>query len=144
MSLRNSLLAAVLTELQAMSSIESAHVYRSRVAAFAKDEFPAVVLSPVSDQPSRTNHAKFDWRFTFVVQVGVRAAQDEIPDAVADEIMVEVHNKIMNSATIDGLVIDRMPSRTAWQMDDADMSLCWASQQFEFTYRTSQADIATA
>ncbi|MFA7333655.1 MAG: hypothetical protein WC130_05095 [Kiritimatiellia bacterium] len=143
-SLRNSILVAVDALLKDMDSIAPAKVYRSRMAAFAKDEFPAVVLSPVGDIPSRPNIAKIDWGFIFAVQVGVRAAMDEIPDEICDPILVEVHNAIMASDSLNELLIAREPGRVGWKIDDADMSICWATLQFEVTYRTNLAAIDTA
>lgn len=143
-SKRENLLAAIFTQLQSMSSLASARVYRSRMAAFSAGEYPAAVLSPVGDVPTFPNIAKVDWNFVFAVQVGVRAAMDEIPDQVADVIMIEVHDKIMNSSTINDLLIERIPGRVGWKIDDADLSICWATMQFEVKYRTNLADLTTA
>lgn len=143
-SKRENLLAAVDTVLKTMSSVVSASVYRSRMAAFHANEFPAVVLAPTGDNPTQPNIAKVDWDFLFSVQVGVRAAMNQIPDQIADPILVEVYDKIMNSSTINDLLIERAPGRVAWKIDDADLSICWATMQFAVKYRTNLADLTTA
>lgn len=137
-SKREEIMTALVDSLTGITGVSDSSVFRSRVSALTRQEFPAVLVEPVSETASRgaTNH--IDWSLTVSILVMVRAA---IPDQAADLIITSVHSKIMSDLTLDGLVIELVPQSVDWQIEEADLDLGVARLSYLIRYQTSQNDI---
>ena len=79
---------SVLTSTAGVSS----RVYRSRVVPLARNESPALVIEPVSDNAqSVLTLPKIEWSLQVRVSVIVRG---DVPDEVADPIVESLHSLI--------------------------------------------------
>ena len=85
-TLREQILARMKTNLDAISN---ATVYRSRVEPLSRGEAPAIIIEPISDQPTDTNFFdKLDWSLRVRVSTIVRAS---LPDDESDIYSQQVH-----------------------------------------------------
>ena len=136
---RELILARLKTNLDAISG---ATVYRSRVEPLARSEAPAIIIEPVSDQPTDNNfYDKLDWTMRVRVSTIVRAAQ---PDDVSDTYTQAVHLKLMADQTVNTYALDLTPDRTEFSLVEADIPLGIISQDFLVRYRTSRTDLTSS
>ncbi len=136
---RELILARLKTNLDAISG---ATVYRSRVEPLARSEAPAIIIEPVSDQPTDNNfYDKLDWTMRVRVSTIVRAA---LPDDVSDTYTQAVHLKLMADQTVNTYALDLTPDRTEFSLVEADIPLGIISQDFLVRYRTSRTDLTSS
>ena len=136
---RELILARLKTNLDAISG---ATVYRSRVEPLARGETPAIIIEPVSDQPTDTNfYDELDWTMRVRISTIVRAA---LPDDVSDTYTQAVHLKLMADQTINSYALDLTPDRTDFSLVEADIPLGIISQDFVIRYRTSRTNLTSA
>jgi hypothetical protein len=138
-SKRETILAAVHSALTGTTGV-STRIYRSRVEAFSRDEHPALVVEPVSDIPDREAVGRLVWQLTFHVIILVRA---DVPDQAADLIAVDVHSKITDDPTLNGMLVDLMPGAVDFQFLDADKPQGVITLQFRATYQTGENSITS-
>ena len=138
-SLREQILARMKTNLDAISN---ATVYRSRVEPLSRGEAPAIIIEPISDQPTDTNFFdKLDWSLRVRVSTIVRAS---LPDDESDIYSQQVHLKLMADQTVNGYALDLTPDRTDFNLVEADLPLGIVSQDFLVRYRTSRTDLTSS
>ena len=138
-TLREQILARMKTNLDAISI---ATVYRSRVEPLSRGEAPAIIIEPISDQPTDTNFFdKLDWSMRVRVSTIVRAS---LPDDESDIYSQQVHLKLMADQTVNGYALDLTPDRTDFNLVEADLPLGIVSQDFLVRYRTSRTDLTSS
>jgi len=136
---RELILARLKTNLDAISG---ATVYRSRVEPLARGETPAIIIEPVSDQPTGTNfYDKLDWTLRVRISTLVRAA---LPDDISDTYTQAVHLKLMADQTVNSYALDLTPDRTDFSLVEADIPLGIISQDFLVRYRTGRTDLTSS
>ena len=81
-SKREQILAALKTTLAGTTGV-STRIYRSRIEPITNGESPAVVIEPITDEPSTNNssYLKIDWTLRVRIVVIIRGT---IPDSVGD------------------------------------------------------------
>jgi hypothetical protein len=114
---REDILAASAAALAGTSGVGS-RIYRSRQEALVRNEFPALIIEPLTDQPDRVSHGRYEWILTFHVTVMVRS---DTPDQTADPIQKDVHNRLHGDTTLAGLVQDLVAGQVAWSFSQADL-----------------------
>ncbi len=136
---RELILARLKTNLDAISG---ATIYRSRVEPLSRSEAPAIIIEPISDQPTDTNfYDKLDWTMRVRVSTIVRAA---LPDDESDTYTQAVHLKLMADQTVNSYALDLTPDRTDFNLIEADLPLGIISQDFIVRYRTSRTNLTSA
>jgi hypothetical protein len=117
-------------------------VYRSRVEPIARNESPAIIIEPISDQPTDgTFFQKLDWSMRVRVTTIVRNA---IPDDVSDQFTQQITELIMADQTMNGYARDTTPDRVEFNLYEADVPLGVVTQDFIVRYRTSRTDLTSA
>ncbi len=132
-SKRETILARVVTALAGTTGV-STRIYRSRVVPLARGEAPAIVVEPVSDVAQQDTLGTLQWTLTFRVAVIVRG---DVPDQLADTAIMDVHSKLMADDTLDGLVIQLLPSTVSFEAIEADQPAGVVSAEFTAQYRTA-------
>jgi len=135
---RELILARIKSNLDAISN---ATVYRSRVEPLARGEAPAIIVEPVSDQPSEVFSSKLQWSLRVRVTVIVRA---NIPDDDSDTYTQQVHNRIMSDPTCNGYALDIDPDRVDFSLYEADVPLGVISMDYMVMYRSGRTDLTAA
>ena len=132
-SKRETILQRIVTALAGTTGV-STRIYRSRVEPLARGEAPALVVEPVADQAVQDTVGTLQWTLTFRVSVIVRGA---IPDQLADAAMLDIHSKLMADDTLDGLVIQLLPTTVSFETIEADQPAGVVSAEFTAQYRTA-------
>jgi hypothetical protein len=135
---RESILAALATTL---NGVAGATAYRSRVEPFSRNQSPAVIVEPVSDQADVPDVVgRINWRMTVRVTVFVRA---NVPDQASDSIVQSLYSLILTDPTIGGRALDTKPVSVNFEMLEADVPAGIVTNDFEVLYQTSCSDMST-
>ncbi len=138
-SKRETILARVVTALAGVSGV-STRIYRSRVVPLERNEFPALVVEPLADNPDVQSVNRITWVLTFAVSALVRSDTQE---TTLDPIMEDVHEQIIGDSTLMGMLVDLVPDGVDWQFIEADKPLGIATMRFRATYQTAYNSITT-
>lgn len=131
-SVRETILDAFVAALAGTVSV-STRIYRSRTQALTKDMSPALVVRWEQDQFEGVWVSdKQERLLTVMLDVYTRG---DVPDSIADAILVDAHSKIMADATLGGLVIDIYAGGTAFQLEQADGDAGFTMQEYAVKYR---------
>jgi hypothetical protein len=135
---RELILSRIKTNLDA---IAGATCYRSRVEPLARSETPAIIVEPVSDQPSEVFSTVLQWELRVRVSVVVRA---NTPDDSSDIYSQQVHKLIMDDPTVNSYALDIDPDRVEFSLLEADMPVGLISMDFLVRYRSNRTDLTLA
>ena len=135
---RELILARIKTNLDSATGVT---VYRSRVEPLARGEVPAIIVEPVSDQPSEQFSNKLQWTLRVRVTVLVRSG---VPDDASDTYSQQIHNLIMADSTVNGYALDIAPDRVDFSLYEADVPLGVVSMDYLVKYRSSRVDLTSA
>jgi hypothetical protein len=138
-SRREQILSAIATALATTDGV-SGRVYRSRVEAFSRNEAPAIIIEPGPDRAQTYSICKLDWTLDILVVVHTRG---QIPDQLADPILVDAHDKLMADRTLGGLAIDIVPTLSDPQRDKAELTSLWQVNTYQVRYRTAVDDLSS-
>lgn len=138
---REQIIAAIATALDDVEAVNG-RIYRSRVEAFARNEAPALVIEPGVDTaaPERVSTCKIDWTLNVILAVYTRG---NIPDQLADPIILDIHEKLLTDQTLGGLVMDIWPSNHDPQFAAADQPAGWYVLNYTVRYRTGVTDLSS-
>ena len=137
-SRREQILSAIAASLAATTGV-SGRVYRSRVEAFSRNEAPALIIEPGPDRAQVYATCKLDWTMDVLVVVHTRG---QIPDQLADPIVVDAHTRLMADRTLGGLAIDVIPVLSDPQRDKADLTSLWQVNTYQVRYRTAVTNLS--
>jgi len=124
----------ILTSIAALlNPIPDCVVYRSREAALARAEGPAILIRPEEEQVQST--AQFVvWRH-FRVGISV-IARDDIPDQTADPIILAIQTAMLADQTLGGLCARIFEEETKWDFEVADQNVVAAMVSYRLVYAT--------
>jgi hypothetical protein len=138
---RESILAAIKTTLAGTTGVGT-RIWRSRVQALARQESPAIVVEPISDNAEQnTSLPTLDWSLTVRVAVIVRG---DVPDQQADATVESLHSKMMADLTLGGYAIDVQPQGVSFDLVEADQPAGVIACDFLVRYRTSLTDLTSS
>ena len=134
-SKREQILAALKTTLAGTTGV-STRIYRSRIEPITNGESPAVVIEPITDEPSTNNssYLKIDWTLRIRIVVIIRGT---IPDSVGDPTVESLFTKVLTDPTVGGLAKDIRPATQTFEVLEADTPAGIITCEFEIDYRTS-------
>jgi hypothetical protein len=137
----DSLREQIMQELVALATAATdAPVYRSRDAALNLEQLPAVVITPMTDEPGEDRGAVFwiDWTLQVAVDVVVGAGVD----ATANPILADIHHAFMDDRDLSGVpgVTEIRAGTVQFQMQNNGGELAFARAMFMVRYRTLDSD----
>ena len=140
-SKREQIIAALKTTLAGTTGV-STRIYRSRVEPITNGESPAIVIEPVTDEPSinSSSYLKIDWTLRIRIVVIVRGT---IPDSVADPTVESLFAKVLTDPTVGGLAKDIRPATQTFEILEADTPAGLITCEFEIDYRTGYNSLTT-
>ena len=140
-SKREQILAALKTTLAGTTGV-STRIYRSRIEPITNGESPAVVIEPITDEPSTNNssYLKIDWTLRIRIVVIIRGT---IPDSVGDPTVESLFTKVLTDPTVGGLAKDIRPATQTFEVLEADTPAGLITCEFEIDYRTSYNSLIT-
>jgi len=143
-SIREKILAELVTRLVNTTGV-AGRVFRSRMEAVQRNEMPAIIVMPVTENAEqRTSSCRVDKKLTVMVQV---LAHDDVPDRAADPILQDAHKRILPTVagqtdfTLGGLAIDIEEDGTDFRLAATDGVI---AASYTIWYRHATADMATA
>ena len=135
------ILSRIVTNLAGTTGV-STRIYRSRVVPLTRNEFPALVVEPVSNSCSQATSIDFlDWTLQVRIVVLVKGTTTTTPDQAADPIVESLFGKIMSDLTLNGNAIDIQPNGMDYMMGDADQPTGAISTNWTIMYRTKNNDL---
>ena len=135
---REQVLTAIRIALTGTTGVGT-RIYRSRVEPLARQESPAIVIEPITDQAQQnTSLPTLDWSLTVRIAVIVRGA---IPDQLADVTVQSMHAKLMADLTLGGVAYDVQPSLVNFELVEADQPAGVIACDYVVRYRTQVADL---
>ena len=138
-SIREQILKAVKTTLNGTYSVDD-RIYRSRQAAFIRNEFPALTIEPTSDVAEQTTIPRTTWTLSIRIII---FANGEIPDASGDPIVEDMHEKLMSDLSLGGLVMDIQPVSVNFQLQESDNNSIAIVCDYKILYQTSLQNISS-
>ena len=140
-SKREQILAALKTTLAGTTGV-STRIYRSRIEPITNGESPALVIEPITDEPSTNNssYLKIDWTLRIRIVVIIRGT---IPDSVGDPTVESLFTKVLTDPTVGGLAKDIRPATQTFEVLEADTPAGIITCEFEIDYRTSYNSLST-
>ena len=140
-SKREQILAALKTTLAGTTGV-STRIYRSRIEPITNGESPALVIEPITDEPSTNNssYLKIDWTLRVRIVVIIRGT---IPDSVGDPTVESLFTKVLTDPTVGGLAKDIRPATQTFEVLEADQPAGLITCEFEIDYRTSYNSLST-
>ena len=140
-SKREQILAALKTTLAGTTGV-STRIYRSRIEPITNGESPALVIEPITDEPTINNssYLKIDWTLRIRIVVIIRGT---IPDSVGDPDVEILFTKVLTDPTVGGLAKDIRPAIQTFEVLEADTPAGLISCEFEIDYRTSYNSLST-
>jgi len=140
-SKREQILAALQTTLAGTTGV-STRIYRSRIEPITNGESPAIVIEPITDEPSinTSSYLKIDWTLRVRIVVIVRGT---IPDQAADPTVQSLFTKVLTDPTIGGLAKDIRPATQTFEVLEADTPAGLITCEFEIEYRTAYNSLTT-
>lgn len=138
MSKREQILARIATRLAGTTGVGS-RIYRSRVEPLARNEAPAIVVEPLDDRAEQDTLGTLMWTMQVRIATIVRG---NVPDQLADPILSDIHSKLMSDTTLQGYVIDILPTTVSFENLEADQPAGVVSAEFTVKYRTTLGSIS--
>ena len=140
-SKREQIIAALTTALAGTTGV-STRIYRSRIEPITNGESPAIVIEPVTDEPSinTSSYLKIEWTLRIRIVVIVRGT---IPDTVGDPTVESLFAKVLTDPTVGGLAKDIRPATQTFEVLEADTPAGLITCEFEIDYRTSYNSLST-
>ena len=140
-SKREQILAALKTTLAGTTGV-STRIYRSRIEPITNGESPAIVIEPITDEPSTNNssYLKIDWTLRVRIVVIIRGT---VPDSVGDPTVESLFTKVLTDPTVGGLAKDIRPATQTFEVLEADTPAGLITCEFEIDYRTSYNSLST-
>lgn len=129
-SIRELILSNIHARL-AQSTLFTAH--RSRRAAFALTESPAVVVEPILESIAPV---VLDYVDRSMLISLTTIARGSIPDSVAADAVAEAHRILLLDPTHGGKAIDTKEDGRTWQIESADNDAAVVESRYSILYRT--------
>ena len=129
-SIREQIVAAFVATL----TDTGAEAYRSRSDAVSRPESPALIVTPQSEDVNIVTTHGVDRLLSLQVEVITRG---DVPDSLADPIIVAAHQKIMADQTLGGLCFDIAEVSSQWAIESGDLDICSLIAVYRVHYRTA-------
>lgn len=132
----------ILTALQVlMQPVIPGAVFRSREAAVAREESPAILIRPEDEVVVNQNQRLAMRDLVVCITVITRA---QIPDQAADPIVQAAHAAITADQTLGGLAARIIETGTKWEFEVADLNASAVEMRFTIRYLTQVTTLSTS
>lgn len=136
LSKSETILARIATVLANTNGV-SGRVFRDRWEALGRDEMPALVIEPQSEDDDVLTTTE---TLTTTLRISVEILISGRPlSTLADPIRVSLHSLLLADATLRGLVISCYPTGRAWDAVSGEIGVLRCS--YAVRYRTTLASI---
>ena len=138
-SKREQIVRAIMAALAPASGV-GGRVFRSQADANPREVAPYIAVQWTSEQ-SNPDTVQLLGR-TLTVEVSIYTRGD-VPDSLADDIVVSAHQLIMADPSLGGLAIDTMLEDASNEIIAADFPAAKVTQSYSVKFRHSYGDMTT-
>ena len=135
MTKREQIMEAIKTALAGISGVNDANIFRSRTIPYGQAQLPAISIEPLAEEASSTVHRLYDWTLGVRITIGIKS---KIPDKDADDIMSDVHEKLIENSNLYALIQDISITSNNFSNYDADGGFGMIEMNYAIKYRTSE------
>lgn len=133
---------AILSTLTTLGGqVTGLSVFRSRDAALARGETPALVIEPEEETVEFQNAM---CAIRMLVVGCTFFGRGDVPDNVVDGYLTAFHLKVMADPTLGGLAARVIEQGTRWDFEVADRTAVGAQVRYQIKYQTLAADLSKA
>ena len=150
-SIRETIVAAVVTALDGAGKPTGLGVHRFRARPLDREDMPAMAVYAMGEEVRLETHGGVGTgtvRRTLTIRVEHRVktlvTSADAPDTTLDPMLAWGTKALMTDAPLDALIISIEEANTLWETFDADSLYGGAAQHFELEYATDWDDQETA
>lgn len=141
-SIREQILQAVTELLLPVATAEGAHLLRSPTTGVPREQSPALLVLPESDAITQRPNDRVERQLVVRVVALARETSGELPEVIADRLLVAAHAALFVDANLGGLALGIKELDCEWDVEDADALAAAIPARYQITYRTLAHDIA--
>lgn len=130
------ILAAIQATLAGTTGVGS-RIYRDRWEALARNEMPALVIHPETED-QQVNQAFPYIQSSLTVAIDVLISGSPL-STLADPARVSLHSRLMADRSLGGLAFDVIPGGVAWDADSGEIGILQC--RYLISFRTLSADL---
>ena len=142
-SIREQILLAVLGAVRPPVESLGATLYRSPTVAISREQSPALVVFPESEQISERANDRVTRELTVRVVALARAVPPAMPETEADRLLTAAHVALLADRNLGGLWLGIRELECEWDVEDADAVDAAIPARYAITYRTLDTDLST-
>ena len=140
-SIRERILQAAVDRIVSVIGPLNAEVHRSPTVALTREQAPAVVLFPESDEVTDRPNDRVERQLVVRVVALARGTTPMPPETEADALLVAAHAALMSETSLGGLALGIAEIDCEWEVEDADSTAAAIPARYAIRYRTLQHDL---
>ena len=140
-SIREQILQAAVSRIASAIVPLNAEVHRSPTVALTREQAPAVVLFPESDEVTDRPNDRVEHQLVVRVAALARGTAPTRPETGADALLVAAHGALMSETSFGGLALGISEIDCEWEVEDADSTVAAIPARYAIRYRTLQHDL---
>ena len=142
-SIREQILLVVLDAVRTPVAGLGATLHRSPTVAISREQCPALVVFPESEQITERANDRVTRELTVRLVALARAVPPGIPETEADRLLTAAHAALLADRNLSGLALGVRELDCEWDVEDADAVAASIPARYAITYRTLDTDLST-
>ena len=142
-SIREQFLLAVLDAVRTPVETLGATLHRSPTVAISREQCPALVVFPESEQITERANDRVTRELTVRIVALARSVPPAIPETEADRLLTAAHAAMLADRNLGGLCLGIREQDCEWEVEDADSVAASIPARYAITYRTLDTDLST-
>jgi len=140
-SIRERILQAAVKRIAAAVDALNAEVHRSPTVALTREQAPALVLFPESDEVTDRPNDRVEHQLIVRLVALSRGTVPTPSETEADALLVAAHGALMGETSLGGLALGIAEIDCEWEVEDADSTVAAIPARYAIRYRTLQHDL---
>ena len=140
-SIREQILQAAVNRIAPVLALLNADVYRSPTVALTREQAPAIVLFPESDEVTERANNRVEHQLIISLVALARGVAPTSPETEADALLVATHAALMRETSFGGLALGVFEIDCEWEIEEADSTVAAIPARYAIRYRTLQHDL---
>ena len=142
-SIREQILLAALAAVRPHVESLGATLHRSPTVAISREQCPALVVFPESEQITERANDRVTRELTVRIVALARSVPPAIPETEADRLLTAAHAAMLADRNLGGLCLGIREQDCEWEVEDADSVAASIPARYAITYRTLDTDLST-
>ena len=142
-SIREQILLALMAAVRLPVERLNATLHRSPTVAISREQCPALVVFPESEQITERANDRVTRELTVRIVALARSVPPAIPETEADRLLTAAHAAMLADRNLGGLCLGIREQDCEWEVEDADSVAASIPARYAITYRTLDTDLST-